>query len=100
MNTQGSEELHCHNEQRSCLHWNGGSIYSMQYESVHISMTFEPLKPTPFVHVFKLWRASWSETAETASAGPSTGAAAAVLLLSAALTAALALPFLTLSVRA
>ena len=63
-------------------------------------MTFEPLKPTPFVQVLKSWRASWSGTAETASAGPPTGAAAAVLLLPAVLPAALALPSSTLSLRA
>ena len=73
----------------------------MQWESVYISMIFEPLKPTPFV--LKLWRASWSgtaETAETASAEPPAGAAAAVLLLPAVLPAALALPSSTLSLRA
>ena len=70
----------------------------MQRESVYISMIFEPLKPTPCV--LKLWRASWSGTAETASAGPQAGAAAAVLLLPAMLPAALALPSSTLSLRA
>ena len=70
----------------------------MQWESVNISMIFEPLKPTPFV--LKLWRASWSGTAETASAEPLAGAAAAVLLLPAVLPAALALPSSTLSLRA
>lgn len=73
----------------------------MQWESVYISMIFEPLKPTPFV--LKLWRASWSGTAETASAEPPAGAAAAaaaVLLLPAVLPAALALPSSTLSLRA
>lgn len=76
----------------------------MQWESVYISMIFEPLKPTPFV--LKLWRASWSGTAgtagtaETASAEPLAGAAAAVLLLPAVLPAALALPSSTLSLRA
>lgn len=70
----------------------------MQWESVYISMIFESLKPTPFV--LKLWRASWSGTAETASAEPPAGAAAAVLLLPAVLPAALALPSSTLSLRA
>lgn len=70
----------------------------MQWESVYISMIFEPLKPTPFV--LKLWRASRSGTAETASAEPPAGAAAAVLLLPAVLPAALALPSSTLSLRA
>ena len=70
----------------------------MQWESVNISMIFEPLKPTPFV--LKLWRASWSGTAETASAEPLAGAAAAVLLLPAVLPAALALPSSTLSLCA
>ena len=70
----------------------------MQWESVYISMIFEPLKPTPFV--LKLWRASWSGTAETASAEPLAGAAAAVLLLPAVLPAALALPSSTLYLRA
>lgn len=70
----------------------------MQWGSVYISMIFEPLKPTPFV--LKLWRASWSGTAETASAEPLAGAAAAVLLLPAVLPAALALPSSTLSLRA
>ena len=70
----------------------------MQWESVYISMIFEPLKPTPFV--LKLWRASWSGTAETASTEPPAGAAAAVLLLPVVLPAALALPSSTLSLRA
>ena len=70
----------------------------MQWKSVYISMIFEPLKPTPFV--LKLWRASWSATAETASTEPPAGAAAAVLLLPAVLPAALALPSSTLSLRA